>query len=326
MAGEIADHEREQLFELVNSSEANKAYFDEMQQIWDISGEEEEETLLPDVDLAWQKVAQRIEPVSAIPEPVKEAKVFRFRQLLQVAAVFIGVLGAFWWYQNSGDPASEYLAFETTSGESKALKLPDGSMVWLNETSTLRYKKDFDPRVVELEGEAFFDVEHLDKEHTFEIQSGDTKTTVLGTSFNVRAYPKEDQVEVTVETGKVVLEHKKIKQVAKKVVLVAGESGVYKKKAIDVSKTETTISNANAWKTKQLKFNDVKISKVVEALERYYNISITVENEQILNCPYTGTYDNPKLEDMIQFVEASLPFVKINQTENNLTFSGEGCK
>jgi len=327
MSGEMADSEREELFELVNSSDANKVYFDEMQQIWDMSGVDEEKVDL-DVDQAWQKVTKRIEPEVVEQKPAKEAKTFRLGQLLRVAAVLVGVLAAFWLYnRDGGDTPQDFMVYDTQVNETEEIRLPDGSKVWLNGNSTLRYKKNFHPRLVELEGEAFFDVKHLDKDHKFEIQSGATKTTVLGTSFNVRAYPEEDQVEVTVETGRVVLEKEKEKtqKATKQVVLDAGESGIYKKKEANVVKAKTTMTNANAWKTKQLKFNDTKISDVINTLERYYEINITTEDQSILNCSLNGTYTNPKLEEMMEYIKLSLS-ISISQDENNLTFSGEGCK
>lgn len=324
LSGDLVDREREVLFELVNSSEEHKAYFEEMQNLWEMSGVDTDDVMDVDTHVAWQKVEARIAPTTKVIAPKKSAKRFRLRQLLQVAAVLIGVLIVTFLVLNRETPV-ELALYETSKNERTEIKLPDGSTVWLNENSTLSYEPNFTPRVITLEGEAFFDVQHLDEDHPFEIQSGDTKTTVLGTSFNVRAYPKEDEVAVTVETGTVVLENKKVKKVAQKVILKAGESGVFKKKELNVRKTEESISNADAWKKQQLVFEeDASIREWVDVLERYFDLEIKVENPKILDCPLGGQYPNPDIDQLIEVLKFSLG-IEINQTENTLIFSGKGC-
>jgi len=327
LSGELEDKEREMLFELVNSSEEHKSYFEEMQNLWEISGEEEEDFEV-NTDVAWSKVAGRINSEEERPKTYEGAKVFRIGQLLKIAAVLVGVLSAVWMYNNFGETPPQIALFETQDDERKEIKLPDGSTVWLNENSKLTYDESFEPRIVDLEGEAFFDVEHLDSDHKFEIQSGDAKTTVLGTSFNVRAYPQEEQVEVTVETGRVVFEEEKkeaVKKEEKKVFLTAGESGVYKKKEEAVLKPKKVINNAVAWKKKQLAFDDIKISEVITALERYFDVEVEVENKNILDCTIVGTYPDPSIDSMVLVLEAFLG-AKINHNENKLTFVGGSCK
>jgi transmembrane sensor len=324
LSGEIEDHDRVALFELVDSSGEHKAYFEEMQQVWNVSAEESDDIII-DTNLAWQKVTGRINPVVEKKASAQGAKVFRLGQLLKIAAVFIGVIGAVWLFNNPRQTKQQFTAYQTYSKEKKEVLLPDGSKVWLNENSRLSFDKNFETRVVQLEGEAFFEVQHLVNNHKFEILSGDTKTTVLGTSFNVRAYSDEAQVEVTVESGRVVFEDKKAKEIAKKVILKAGDSGVYKKKEAEVTKTTRTISNADAWKTEKLDFKDAKLSEVIEVMERYFDITIQANNAKLLNCPFTGEYQDPKIDQMMKVLEFSLN-IDINQNENNLTFSGEGCE
>ncbi len=325
LSGDLPGEEREVLFELVNSSEEHKAYFEEMQQLWDLSAEEEEEDFDVDTDVAWKKVSSRINPVQTQPVVKESAKVFRLGQLLKIAAVLVGVFGAFWLYNNLGETTPQFASYETFEKERKEVTLPDGSTVWLNENSKLSYEESFEPRIVELEGEAFFDVKHLDENHKFEIKSGNARTTVLGTSFNVRAYPEEEEVEVTVETGKVLFEENESKKVEKKVTLIAGEAAVYKKKEADVVKVEKVTANADAWKTKKMIFQNAPLSEVLKTMERYFDVEIEVANENILNCPFDGKYPNPDIKALIGILEFSLD-LEVNQNENKLIFSGEGCE
>ena len=331
LAGELSDAEREELFAWVNASEVNKAAFDEMQELWALSADVEED-FEADVSVAWDKVAKRT--------IAKEAKIVRYpwsKQLLRIAAVIFVVVGAYWVLENWTQTAPDII-YQTAANEKTQITLPDGSQVWLNENTKIAYAEKFDPRVVKLEGEAFFDVQHLDENQPFEISSGDTKTTVLGTSFNVRAYPEEQRVEVTVETGKVAFEKVEVKEAnkkekpkeeategTKKVVLNAGDSGLFDKVERSINKKVVKNENANAWRTGQLLFENTELRDVKEALERYFDIKINASDEKILNCHHTGVYQKPELEQIIEVLKFSLG-IEVEKNENVFTLSGEGCE
>lgn len=321
LTGEIAEAEREELFAWVDESEVNKAEFEEIQELWSLSADVEED-FDTDISVAWKKVANRT--------IAKEAKIIRYpwaKQLLRIAAVILVVVGAYWsidkWNQKAED-----LVYQTAANEKTQITLPDGSKVWLNENTKLAFAEEFAPRIVKLEGEAFFDVEHLTNDNPFEIRSGDTKTTVLGTSFNVRAYPEEQQVEVTVETGKVAFE-KAEKEEAKdekdtKVLLIAGDSGLFDRVERSVSKKELKNENANSWRTGQLSFANSQMRDVKEALERYFDIKINTSDEKILNCHFTGVYQKPELDQILEVLKFSLE-IEIEKQQNKFTLVGKGC-
>ncbi len=226
LCGEIAEAEQAELFAWVNESEVNKAVFEEMQELWSLSADIEED-FDTDVAVAWEKVAKRT--------ITKDAKVIPYswsKQLLRIAAVIFVVVGGYWLLDN-WNQKPEDIAYQTATNEKTQITLPDGSKVWLNENTKIAFTENFDPRIVNLEGEAFFDVEHLTEDRPFEIRSGNTKITVLGTSFNVRAYPEESRVEVTVESGTVAFEKTKEEDRKKgktsKVLLNKGDAGVFDK-------------------------------------------------------------------------------------------------
>ena len=211
-------------------------------------------------------------------------------------------------------------------GESgKMVVLPDSSQVWLNENTTLTYRKPFWRRQVELDGEAFFEVTH-DGIRSFSIFSGEAKVTVLGTTFNVRAYPGENQVEVTVKTGKVRLEDRETR--LEDIVLEAKETGVFEKETGRIQEKEEEMVNADAWRTKVIAFGGTPIRDVFATLERYYGIKITLESEALLNCsPMYGTmsYSDPPLEELVEVLEKyfNADFEKVD--EKAYRVSGEGC-
>ena len=222
----------------------------------------------------------------------------------------------------------EDIVYNTEASEKTQITLPDGSKVWLNENTKIAFAEKFETRIIRLEGKAFFEVEHLTEDQPFEILSGDTKTTVLGTSFNVRAYAQEQRVEVTVETGKVAFEkvvEKEDKIKAASVLLKAGDSGVFDKVEDSLNKKESKNENAVSWKTGQLIFENTQIREVKEVLERYFDVKINTSDEKILNCHFTGVYQKPELEQILEVLKFSLN-VEIEKGQNEFTLKGEGCK
>lgn len=145
--------------------------------------------------------------------PVKVVHLWR-RIAVAAAVVFAIGLGAFYRVPllNLVDPVKQ-VQLATAPGQHRQINLPDGTRVWLSPSSTISYPETFrdKQRNINIEGEAYFEVVH-DKGHPFVIQSGAVKTVVLGTSFDVRAYPKAVSVEVTVVSGKVGVSVNTVKQ------------------------------------------------------------------------------------------------------------------
>lgn len=149
--------------------------------------------------------------------------------------------------------------------------LPDGTLVYLNKDSRLTYPKAFDKseRVVVLEGEAFFDVQR-DEEHPFVIYSGNTKTEVLGTSFNLKAYDKQDEVELTVVSGEVKLSIMGIAANNSSVNLIKGEQGLFNKDKIELSETEPASQEFIAWAHDHEKIAQTELYKKEAAMPSDY--------------------------------------------------------
>ncbi len=306
LSGVITAGVNAELMAWLEADGANKAFFHEMVRLWSVSRAYGEEPYRTDTEKAWnsfeQKLVQRFPAStgSALPgRDAREARVVKMRPIqlaLRYAAVIALLLAAGYWLLNrDGARNMEMASFRTGAGEQKELALPDGSTVVLNEDSELAYASSFEDRRVSLSGEAFFQVEQLNGK-TFTIEAEGATTTVLGTSFNVRAYPSEEKVEVSVQSGKVALQ--KTEGHKEKVILKAGSSGVYDKKTEEVE--EVAISNADSWKTGRLDFQNIPLEAVASALERYFDIDIEVANPKLLKCHFLGEYPQPKLEEILE--------------------------
>jgi ferric-dicitrate binding protein FerR (iron transport regulator) len=340
LSGNITVPEKQELFAWLESDEANEKFFDQMIQLWGISAEYEEEPFEADVSAAWDRLENRlpdtrkIAPAPANEDPISgegnpSGKVIRLsnqRNWLRYAAVILLLISiGGWWYY---DPL-EWRAVAVVTGEGEGgrlIILPDSSKVWLNENTILSYRTPFWKRQVELQGEAFFEVTH-DGIRSFSVLSDEAKTTVLGTSFNVRAYPEEAEVEVTVKTGKVRLEGRETTR--ETIVIEAQESATLSRETGTVVENEEEMINADAWKTGVISLDGTSIRDVIATLERFYNIEIVLESEDALNCLpmiITQPLVEPPVEELIETLDAHLDnntIEKIN--DRTYQIKGRGC-
>jgi len=316
--------EREELFAWVKEDPANKTLLEDNMEVWEAS-EPTELAFQPNIEAAWNKMDRRLETARATSNSEAIIRpISFFKPWMRIAAAAVILLGiAFWQYPNFS--GSEMIERQTIAQEKTTIDLPDGSVVWLNQNSSVQYEKSFDKRIVYLEGEAFFEVAKKNGQ-SFEIFAGDSKTKVLGTSFNVRAYPDENKVEIAVETGKVDFSAQKDSK--ENALLTKGEFATYTKSNQEVQKLTLTKLNAAAWKKGALRFDNTNLQEVVESLERYYDIEIKVMNRKIFNCIWnnTRTHDQPVLEELFEMLEYTNGLKIDRTTDTTFKISGKGCE
>lgn len=298
LSGNMSSSEKNDLMSWVKSDTANQDFLDDMIGVWGKTGEAEP-SFEANIDAAWAKVDQRLPSVES--EQPRGAKVRSIgsgrRRLLQIAAAAVLVLMAGWWWTNSGNQNDVWLAIDTMDGAVKTVALPDGSEIWLNANSRLSYPESFTKRQIRLEGEAFFDVARME-DSPFEIYSGEAKTTVLGTSFNVRAYPEEEVIEISVTSGKVTFEERAGDQ---KVTLVKDNSAIFKKKENTIVKVEEPISNVTSWKTKEFDFSKLAVGEMLDIFERHFGVRF--ENVDPLLADLKLRLKNEPAENLPQLLE-----------------------
>ena len=322
LAGEISESNRKELMEWVDADAKNQALLNEATQLWKVT-ENYDSEFDTNVEVAWAKVEKTINETGLSSD--SSAKIIRlsnFKRILQIAAVIlIGVAGWLWFSQNQ-DIEPQLYAYQTNDEQTQEIFLPDSTQVVLNENSQLTYIDKDGKRNLTLEGEAWFDVKHME-DKPFEILSGEAKTRVLGTAFNLRAYPDEDIIEVSVERGRVEFSEKI--NAENKVELPIGTEGVFYKKEKKVEKEERINENANSWRTLTIECDNINLDKVFGTLERYFEVKFVPEDPLILNCRFFGTYENPTIDFFIENINEAmdLQFVKEG---NTYKVSGEPCK
>jgi len=168
----------------------------------------------------------------------------------------------------------------TNRSESKFILLEDSTSVWLNAASSLEFPDHFDAgkREVHLTGEAFFDVKHADK-IPFIIYTGDVSTTVLGTAFNIKAYPGEKNVTVSVSRG-IVKVSRKDGWVA---MLTKGQQVKVEEEKKEPQEKAIVPSEVAAWQQGTIVYEDEMLSSVLADLQRVYNVNIRVANQSMMD-------------------------------------------
>jgi transmembrane sensor len=209
----------------------------------------------------------------------------RSRRPLAVALlVLLIAAGPLLWLVRTPDnhhpaPVASALAKRTTErSEYKYLLLPDSTQVWLNASSTLEFPEHFgtDKREVTLSGEAYFDVRHSEKT-PFIIYSGKISTTVLGTSFNIKAYPDRQDIIVSVSTGKVKVSYNDIPLAT----LVKGQQVKFNSRLNTVEEKKIAPAEVAAWQQGNMSYDDEAFEDIVADLERLYNAKIRIDNDAI---------------------------------------------
>jgi transmembrane sensor len=204
------------------------------------------------------------------------------------------------------------------------LTLPDGSTVILNNASTLTYSPSFEGknvREVYLKGEAFFDIKHEDGK-PFIVHTGKISTTVLGTAFNIKAYPEQNDITVTVARGKV----KVSDEVQVLGILKMDEQITFHKKSEQVNFATVVSEEEITWIEKDILFDDVSMEEAAMLLEQRFNIKVTFENEKLKACRFTATFI--KGEDLNQILDVICAFNQANYNaakSGDIHISGPGC-
>lgn len=212
-----------------------------------------------------------------------------------------------------------------TGPAKKKITLPDGSQVTLNTNTTFEYPEIFkgDAREVWLKrGEAFFEVSE-DPNLPFIVHTDDTRTEVVGTSFNIRATDAV-HTEVTVITGTVSFNASTSKQ-KEKIVLHAGNTGTFHSREKRVEKFDTINPNSIAWMTHQLEFKDAPVKDVFKTLETYFGVTIQTPDSSILPCRFRGSFKDADLAEILEVMSFSLNLT-LSEQGKTYTVTGKGCK
>ena len=235
------------------------------------------------------------------------------RSWYRIAAIFSGaiLISGIWLFSGyftaptkDTDLSAAYVEKSNPSGKKSIIKLGDGTIIKLNAASKLMVPPKFseNERKVTLLGEAYFEVAE-DTKRPFIVTSGDISTTVLGTAFNIRAYPDENDIKVAVASGKVVVkktDSNEKDQKSESLILLPDEMAVYSKDQLTTRKSDFDFMEVFAWKDDVIYFKDANIYEILETLEKWYGVTFVINNELNKNKDFTTSYRNKPLKAILE--------------------------
>ena len=251
----------------------------------------------------------------------KARPIYKWLRIAASWAFIIGLGIATYNWSNDVDPPKPIAEIieRTDWGQKLNVTLSDGTKVVLNSGSTIRFPERFegDSREVELVGEAFFDVVK-NKDKPFLVKTADLTTIVLGTSFNINAYPDKEEIAVTLASGKV-----KIASADSIVLINPNEQAVFNILNKTISTSQVQINPYIDWKNGIIHINDATLAETAEILERWYGVGFVFENEKLENCHITATYDNQTLATVLESIKHVKKGIEYKYLEDNsILFTG----
>lgn len=317
LQGIASQPEEEQLSVWRQSDPQNQASFAEISRVWNAVPQSAYE-MEPDVPKAWDKVKWKITERENKEIP-KGKQVFFTGYLWRIAASVFLILGFSLFWLLGGQKEPEWT--KVSSGAfKKRVALPDSSVVWLNKHSTIQFT-DFsgEKRLVKFSGEGFFQVTKNPLK-PFQIIGNQSLTEVLGTSFRLKSLEKGPDV-VEVATGLVAFSN--LSNNGGKVYLKPGKKAEIQMNGKPI---ESSISDPNfiALQTNRLVFDNTPIAEVCMDIESYFGISVTISEASVNQCRFTGSFQNPDLQELLKVIELSAE-LRFEKTMDGYVLSGKGC-
>lgn len=260
------------------------------------------------------------------PESPKNRKISPLKRFIQAAAIMTGI-GFTAWLSYQHINKSEFSQLNSTPqvisvNKNQFISLPDGSTVILKADSRLTYEADFgkNGRTVTLTGEAYFDVKH-NASKPFIIHTGKLQTRVLGTAFNIKAYPGQKDIVVTVTRGKVqVQDENKILGI-----LTPDKQIVYNSKTTATAEQEVKAEEELEWVKKDLVFDAASFKDIAGQLNLRYNVSIVFKNPALEQCPITATFSGTESLEQLLNVLCTSRNAHYKIINNQVIIDGKGC-
>ena len=290
-------------------SPLNVSFLNNLKAFWELPVEEKSFGRL---DIARERLLARV--TSNKSDGNKRSLIY---YLLRVAAVFVFVLsisGLSIYIASETNLLykSNWVEISTEAGQRSKVSLPDGSLVWLNAGTVIKYCPDKNERKVSLTGEAYFEVNHS-QDYPFVVETGDTKIKVLGTKFLVSHYSGSRITEASLLSGKIVMSIDKSNKV---IDIRPGEKVIYNAGNQVLNKTVAIVQNDILWRQGVLVFENESFNDLIMKLERYYAVHFDYNRAIFENIHYTGTINNLNINRVLEFINLTIP---INYEVDNKT-------
>lgn len=342
----ISSGELDELIAWRNKSAYNEKEFNEIKRIL-LLADLNNANFTPYRKRTWERLKQKMEeekPGKVCSLHSRRKKIYHWMQAASVLLILgIGIaIGATVFSRLR--PAQEQIAsaaltlpdtviIQSHASSKSEVILPDGSKVWLNSNSEIRFLPGFmDKREVYLTGEAYFDVRKTNDQRHFYVHTSDIKVQVLGTEFNVKSYPEEGLIETTLEEGEIVLFRKGKEKDIQLTSMKPSQHATFIRKEGKVhlehinkkfeqeslqpaNRKEELILTENVktkkytgWKEGNLIIDGESFESFVKKLERWYDVEIVIRNQKVKKLHFTANFKNETIEQALQALKMAHPF------------------
>lgn len=300
--GEISFQNKERLYNWMAKSEKNTRYYTEIKDLWEASLANTSE--MAQTSREWKRFKNRI-----AGHPDKIEKRLNIVTWIRVAAILvIGLLIANLIKPDFKPAVPVYMTSIAPVGSVSQTILPDGTMIYLNAGSEIKYDVNTKNRQREvfIDGEAWFDVERNEKK-PFIVHTPYYDVKVLGTKFNVKTYQDEETVVTTLEEGSIQVLSTEQFKLQQDIVLKPGEQLSYNKtnRELYIENVDTRLFTS--WKDNKLIFLNMSFGDLIKLLERKFGVDIEVSDKTILDEHYTGTIKNETILEILNIIQHTHP-------------------
>jgi ferric-dicitrate binding protein FerR (iron transport regulator) len=301
-----------------NKHTDNEKTFAKLKTVWEETGKVRPISEVQETNASWEKLSARIKTA---PKTTSKRRSLSFILPRAAAAVLIFTTMIIFYLtqKNKETVAVKMVEISTQKGEKRQLILADGSKVWLNAESSIKYQENFtgETRDVYLEGEAYFDVES-NPSKPFKVHTGELITRVLGTEFNVQAYNDQQNIVVALDEGKVALNYE-----GDKITLSPGKQASFSKQT-HTFKSDDIANKHNQWRNNVLEFDNVTLAQAVKTIERWFDKKVVVDNKKLEGCLITASFNNPKVEDVVEIITSILS-LENEEIDGVYHIKGDNC-
>lgn len=309
--GKIPREDEKHLFGFIQSNDSNRVLFKSWEREWIQSKQEDVE-----VKNEWERLQCKIRTQEAIIPMLPVRKLSIWRKVAAIAAiVLLFILGGYGVWQAKPYLQKEtYFAFEAPYGEKSKMVLSDGTVVWLNAGSTLKYSNRFNAanREVQLNGEAYFEVTKHNGA-TFIVKTGSYDVRVKGTKFNVTAYSDDSFATTTLLEGAVDLLYK-----GQEIKLSPGEAIRLDLASNKFTRNKVNAVQAKAWSENRTEYDGITLKELVTRLSRQYNVNIILESDKNEGKEFRVSIRNEEtIGEVLNAISEIIP-IKIERKENDI--------
>lgn len=357
LSGELDDQQTHDLLNWVEKSKSNSSYFARIKNLWVAAHlENENPTISVENEYARFRYKQELKTGAEAVDSRESIRSIPMKRCvwfaLRIAAIIIllySIGGTITYIEMNS--RNSYTEVSTKRGEKTYLALADGTRIWLNSETSLRYPSKLDGKKVKvfLNGEAYFDVAKNPK-RKFIVNTASIDIAVLGTSFNVKSYSADNTIETTLEEGKISITGKMGEfHIKEPLVLLPNQQATFIKDVqeynVETTKIpvdektepiqderETNIEDTKrpeilhsekidsklytSWKDGKMIFKSERFKDVTQQMERWYDMKIEITNEELKDIRYTGVFEKETIEQALNALSLSFPFhyeINLNQ-------------